>query len=137
MKRPIVVLAPAEQDIVQAAEWYRQHRPGFGQVFLMQVEATLGRIHRYPESYQRLKGEARRAVLRQFPYAVIYRILPDRIEVERGGLHPQVLKALEALGHAVTERSELSGDVQAVRVREDGTLEGAADPRRGGVALGL
>jgi len=63
--------------------------------------------------------------------------LPDRIEVERGGLHPQVLKALEALGHAVTERSELSGDVQAVRVREDGTLEGAADPRRGGVALGL
>jgi gamma-glutamyltranspeptidase/glutathione hydrolase len=63
--------------------------------------------------------------------------LPDRIDVEPGGLPPQVLQDLQALGHAVAERSEMSGDVQAVRMHDDGRLEGAADPRRGGVALGL
>ncbi|MDZ7779815.1 MAG: gamma-glutamyltransferase [Gemmatimonadota bacterium] len=62
--------------------------------------------------------------------------LPDRIHVEPGGLPAGVVEELRALGHEVVERDEMSGDVQAVWVRADGTLEGAADPRRGGVALG-
>jgi len=63
--------------------------------------------------------------------------LPDRIQVEPGGLPSAVMEQLRAMGHTVAERSELSGDVEAVGVRADGTLEGVADPRRGGVALGL
>lgn len=63
--------------------------------------------------------------------------LPDRLEVEPGGLPEPVVEELRAMGHTVTERVELSGDVQAVGVRPDGRLEGVADPRRGGAALGL
>jgi gamma-glutamyltranspeptidase/glutathione hydrolase len=63
--------------------------------------------------------------------------LPDLIHVEPGGLPPDVTEALRGLGHKVVERTELSGDVQAVRVTGTGLLEGVADPRRGGVALGL
>ena len=61
--------------------------------------------------------------------------LPDRIDVESGGLPATVVEELEALGHEVHVRAEPWGDAQAVAVLEDGTLEGAADPRRGGVAL--
>ena len=35
------------------------------------------------------------------------------------------------------ERDEFAGDVEAIRVLTDGTLEGMADPRRGGTALGF
>ncbi|MGE0158867.1 MAG: gamma-glutamyltransferase [Gemmatimonadales bacterium] len=63
--------------------------------------------------------------------------LPDLLQVEPGGLPASVVRELEAIGHEVRERPELSGDVQAIAVRADGALEGAPDPRRGGVAIGL
>lgn len=58
--------------------------------------------------------------------------LPDQIYYEPGGLSPAVVSALRAMGHTVVERGELSGDVQAILVRGDGTLEGQSDLRRGG-----
>ncbi len=63
--------------------------------------------------------------------------LPDAIQVEPGGLPADVAAELEALGHVVRERPEMSGDVQAIAVAADGSLEGVPDPRRGGVAMGL
>jgi gamma-glutamyltranspeptidase/glutathione hydrolase len=63
--------------------------------------------------------------------------LPDRIQAEPGGLPPEVVAELRSMGHAVVEGPEHTGDVQAIEVGDDGTLRGVADPRRGGVALGL
>ncbi len=63
--------------------------------------------------------------------------LPDRIDVEPGGLPEPVVHELEDRGHAVSERPEPWGDVQAVMVRGDGQREGVADPRRGGVAVAI
>ena len=72
--------------------------------------------------------------------------LPDRIQVEYGGLHPDVIAALEALGHDVQVREPgppdayfaggLSGDVQAIAVGPSGELTGFSDRRRGGRAVG-
>jgi gamma-glutamyltranspeptidase/glutathione hydrolase len=73
--------------------------------------------------------------------------LPDEIAFEVGGLDAVTVAGLEAMGHRVVERDPgppdayfsggLSGDVQAIRVRPDGTLEGYSDPRRGGAASGF
>jgi len=62
--------------------------------------------------------------------------LPDQIRFEQGGLPPAVVSDLEARGHIMSERGGVSGDVQAIMVMPDGTLEAAADPRRGGAAVG-
>ena len=62
--------------------------------------------------------------------------LPDQIFVEPGGLSAGVIAQLEAMGHTVVERGGVSGDVQAIVVRSDGTLEAQSDPRRGGAAVG-
>lgn len=62
--------------------------------------------------------------------------LPDQIYFEPGGLPPDVVAELEAAGHTLVERGGVSGDVEAIMVMPDGTLEAAADPRRGGAAVG-
>ena len=68
--------------------------------------------------------------------------LPDRIEFEPGSLPAETIRALEAMGHSVTERFDPEdlypyiGDIHAVMVLPDGTREGVADPRRGGAAVG-
>jgi len=54
--------------------------------------------------------------------------------VEEGALKPEVVDGLRDKGHDILERALTSG-VHAVRVREDGAFEGAADPRREGVWL--
>lgn len=61
--------------------------------------------------------------------------LPDQIFHEPGGLAPETVAALEALGHTVVEAGRLQADIQMILV-EDGRLTARADPRRGGAARG-
>ena len=61
--------------------------------------------------------------------------LPDQIYYEAGGLPHSVVEALQGLGHTMVERSDVSGDVQAILI-EDGVMTAWSDPRRGGVAKG-
>jgi gamma-glutamyltranspeptidase/glutathione hydrolase len=62
--------------------------------------------------------------------------LPDRIDWEAGGLEPATVLRLRELGYTLAERTEMSGDVQAIMVGDDGTLTAWSDPRRGGRAIG-
>ncbi len=61
--------------------------------------------------------------------------LPDQIFYEQGGRDVKTVRALEALGHTMVERTGLSGDVQMILLL-DGMLTGWSDPRRGGKAVG-
>ncbi len=62
--------------------------------------------------------------------------LPDRIDYEARGLEPATVFRLREMGHTLAERTEPSGDVQAILVRDDGLLTAWSDPRRGGRAIG-
>ncbi|PRY63883.1 gamma-glutamyltransferase 1 [Vreelandella songnenensis] len=57
------------------------------------------------------------------------------VYLEEGRFPEATRQALEAYGHTVSER-ELTSGLQAIRVLEDGTLFGGADPRREGVVMG-
>jgi gamma-glutamyltranspeptidase/glutathione hydrolase len=62
--------------------------------------------------------------------------LPDLIRYEASGLPAEVVEELQRRGHVLEERADISGDVQSIQIREDGTLLGASDRRRGGLAVG-
>ena len=63
--------------------------------------------------------------------------LPDMVRYEPSGLPAEVIAELQRRGHVLEERRGISGDVQSIQVRDDGTLLGASDRRRGGRALGF
>lgn len=58
----------------------------------------------------------------------------DQAVIEDGAIDEQIIEGLTTKGHDILLRALTSG-VHAVRVRNDGTFEGAADPRREGVWL--
>ena len=60
---------------------------------------------------------------------------PDEITIEKDGLSDDVIEQLEEMGHRIDTRSAI-GRVDAILVRPDGTLEGAADPRGDDLASG-
>lgn len=62
--------------------------------------------------------------------------LPDVIRYENGGLPDSVVAQLRALGHKLSERDGISGNVESIYIAPDGTRVGAADPRRGSKAMG-
>ena len=68
----LVVRAAAEADVLEAALWYEQRSPGLGAEFLRAVDVTLAEVARMPERLPAVHREARRALLRRFPYAVFF-----------------------------------------------------------------
>ncbi len=62
--------------------------------------------------------------------------LPDRIRMENSGFSPDTLALLRARGHELEFREEWGGAHSIAVDPRDGTLLGAADPRRGGKAVG-
>ncbi|ERT09084.1 gamma-glutamyltransferase [Lyngbya aestuarii BL J] len=62
--------------------------------------------------------------------------LPDRLIVEKGRMNPETLDELRRRGHDI-EKWDGWGNANLIRLTGNGVLEGAADPRREGAAIGL
>jgi len=78
---PLALSPAAEEDLHDAATWYDAQQPGLGDAFLRSVEASFGRIGRLPRSFPAVGEDARSALIRRFPYVVLFRIQERRIEV--------------------------------------------------------
>jgi plasmid stabilization system protein ParE len=62
----------AEYDVAEGYSFYEDRATGLGEEFLRAVDACISRIARSPEAHQRIYKTYRRAVVRRFPYVVIY-----------------------------------------------------------------
>lgn len=67
--------------MAEAVHWYRRIRPGLESDFALCVEHALDRISERPESFPLVHAEVRRALLRRFPYGVLFRIRQHDIEI--------------------------------------------------------
>lgn len=72
----------AEQELVEAVDYYEEQKPGLGLEYLEEVEHAVDFLIRYPEAGSIVQGSLRRLVLPRFPYSLLYRILEnDRIRI--------------------------------------------------------
>jgi len=68
----LLVRSAAEADMADAALWYEARAVGLGAEFLRAVDVTLAEIQRMPQRFPVVHGTCRRALLRRFPYAVLF-----------------------------------------------------------------
>lgn len=66
-------------DVESAFAWYEAEERGLGMEFLEQLRAAYRRIVENPVGYQELRSGIRRALTRQFPYAIYFSIENDVI----------------------------------------------------------
>jgi toxin ParE1/3/4 len=80
MKR-LTYLSVAEIELVEAAQFYDERQPGVGKLFLDAVREAGERIRRNPEWWPVLETPIRGCRVVPFPYRLLYRELPDRIQI--------------------------------------------------------
>ena len=92
MMRRIVVRPAAESDIGAAAAWLEERNPHSAARFWRAVEEKLQLLQQNPFQYQRVTGSARRALIRNFRYALFYIVTEEEIVViacTHGSRHPK------------------------------------------------
>lgn len=80
------VLKEARRDMLAAAQWYDEQRPGLGEDFEVAVRARFREIAESPHRFPRLESVRtrrffRRARVKGFPYIVVFEELPDECVV--------------------------------------------------------
>jgi plasmid stabilization system protein ParE len=84
------VLAQADADAIEAANWYEDQKAGLGLRFLEAVRDTFRAIEKHPRRFPKLEikrlpreltqgRSIRRALIRRFPYLVVYEVLEDEV----------------------------------------------------------
>ena len=65
-------------DLNDVISHYDHQRAGLGTAFRAEVYATIDRVIENPEFYAEVSG-VRRALVKRFPYSVIYRLFPNHL----------------------------------------------------------
>lgn len=83
-ERVTVVLGEhAVEDLRRARDYYARVDPGLSKSFADAFDAVISRIRAFPHGAPPVEGlpGLRRARMRQFPYGVFYRDVPDEVPV--------------------------------------------------------
>jgi plasmid stabilization system protein ParE len=78
---PVNIQPRAEAEADQATVWYETQQPGLGIEFLLELDAAIERAAEAPLAYASLFLEARRVLLRRFPFAVYFLYENEVVEV--------------------------------------------------------
>lgn len=62
----------AERELREAVDYYEDVEPGLGYDFSVEVYSSVQRAVSYPKAWPILDGSIRRALVRRFPFGVLY-----------------------------------------------------------------
>ena len=71
----------AEAELRAAYLWYLDRNPVVADAFTQEFDHAIARIAEGPYRWGRLSPTTRRYVLPRFPFNVVYRVLPDHVQV--------------------------------------------------------
>ena len=74
---PVIFTLPARAELIDAQDWYENEAPGLGRRFREAVDAVVERMSATPRQFPVIYKNVRRALLRRFPYALMFVIEAD------------------------------------------------------------
>ena len=80
-KYKLIVLPQAELDVKEASIWYEEQQEGIGLEFALGFENRLGLLKQNPCLFPKVYNEARKVLIKKFPYRIFYIVNEDKKEV--------------------------------------------------------
>jgi toxin ParE1/3/4 len=74
---PVIFTPVARAEMIDAQDWYEKEAPGRGRHFRAAVHAAIERMRANPRQFPVVHKSVRRALLRRYPYALMFVIEPD------------------------------------------------------------
>ncbi len=68
----LLILEEADKELQDAAVWYEEKSNGLGLRFVETISKKIESIHEHPTRYAKRKGNFREAIVRIFPFSIIY-----------------------------------------------------------------
>lgn len=81
MKKTLIITEDASQEIMDAFNYYESAQSGIGAVFINYLESTFNSISTNPNGFKRISAKSRQAVVRKFPFIVIYEAINKQIVI--------------------------------------------------------
>jgi plasmid stabilization system protein ParE len=79
--KPVRVHPEALWESAAAVEWYRQESIQVAERFTTELRATVNRIRQVPNQFPIYAFGVRRAVLRGFPFLIVFHVTGDLVEI--------------------------------------------------------
>jgi plasmid stabilization system protein ParE len=73
----VIFTLTARAELIEAQDWYENEAPGLGRRFRQAVDAAIERTTANPLQFPAIYRNVHRALLRRFPYALLFVIEPD------------------------------------------------------------
>ena len=81
MSYQLLIRPEAEWDIAQAFDWYEARKPGLGFEFVEAVGKAISAIEQNPLAFTNVHRNARRVLLKRFPYCIYFVFESDVVSV--------------------------------------------------------
>ena len=81
MSRRVSLRPEAEEEIGEAARWYAERGLELGVAFLDEVSRSITALRDTPDRYPMVEAPIRKAVLRRFPYVILFHADDDVVVV--------------------------------------------------------
>ncbi len=69
---PVILTQIARIELIEAQDWYEREAAGLGRRFREAIDVLVGRISNNPRQFPIVYKNARRALLRRFPYSLFF-----------------------------------------------------------------
>jgi plasmid stabilization system protein ParE len=69
---PVIFTLPARAELIDAQDWYENEAAGLGRRFRAAVDAVVQRMSVTPHQFPVIYKNVHRALLRRFPYALMF-----------------------------------------------------------------
>lgn len=77
----LIIRPEAEADLTDQFDWYDQCKKGLGHEFLAEIHSSVRQIAENPLRNAMIYKSARRALVRRFPFQVVYLVEDETVEV--------------------------------------------------------
>ena len=74
---PVIFNQSARAELIDAQDWYENEAPGLGRRFRSAVDVAVERMSTAPRQFPVIYKNVRRALLRRFPYALMFVMQAD------------------------------------------------------------